>query len=136
MPARFAIPFKLGGLDHIVLRVLDMNRALDFYCGVLGAVEERRIEDMGLVQLRAGSSMIDLMPGDQGAGASKTRNMEHFALTIAPFDEAALISYLRAAGIAAEPAARRYGAQGFGPSVYIEDPDGNIVELKGPPEAD
>ncbi len=126
--------FAIKGLDHVVLRVADMERAIRFYCEVLGCQEERRVESIGLVQLRAGVSLIDLEPatGPFGAGA---RNMDHFALNIEPFDEAALRAHLSASGVEIGEVARRYGAQGLGPSMYITDPDGNTVELKGPPQA-
>ncbi len=126
--------FAIKGLDHVVLRVADMERAMRFYRDVLGCHEERRVESIGLVQLRAGAALIDLLlaTGPVGEGA---RNMDHFAISIAPFDEAALRAHLNARGVEIGEVARRYGAQGEGPSMYITDPDGNTVELKGPPEA-
>jgi len=124
-------PFGLVGLDHIVLKVADMKRAIAFYSDVLGASIEREIESLGMVQMRTGASLIDLVPQNETVGA---QNMEHFALTIDPFDEVSIFAHLEAHGIKSEPAARRYGAKGFGPSIYIKDPDGNMVELKGPAE--
>ena len=121
--------FTIKGLDHIVLRVADLDRAIDFYCRVLGCREERRVESIGLVQLRAGASLIDLLPGAPGPDP----NMDHFALRIEPFDAAALRAHLGAQGIAVGEVESRYGAEGAGPSLYIQDPDGNRVELKGPP---
>ena len=130
---------EIRGIDHVVLRVRDVERAIHFYCGVLGCREERRIEALGLVQLRAGSALIDLVdvagalgklgggpPGDSG------RNMDHVALRLGAFDERALRAELSAAGIEAGEVGDRYGAEGMGPSLYIRDPDGNVVELKGP----
>lgn len=120
----------------------DEARALAFYCGVLGCREERRIPEIGLVQLRAGGALIDLMVGG-GAGTpdstpsetpSAARNLDHFALRLAAFDAEALRGHLAAHGVPAGPVERRYGAEGFGPSIYVNDPDGNVVELKGPPE--
>ncbi len=129
--------FEILGIDHVVLRVADLERAIAFYEGVLGAKVERRAEKFGLVQLRAGRSLIDLIGAPAGeAPAGKTtggRNMDHFALRIEPFDEAAIRAHLAAHGIEAGEVKRRYGAEGNGPSLYIEDPDGNRVELKGPP---
>ena len=125
-------PFVIGRLDHVVLAVADMGRAVTFYRNVLGAHEERRAEDTGLVQLRAGASLIDLVPAGEDGAAH--RNMEHFAITVAPFDPASIKRHLSAHGIDCGDVARRYGAEGYGPSIYIEDPDGNTVELKGPPE--
>jgi len=59
--------------------------------------------------------------------------MDHFALRVTPFDEAAIRAWLAERGIETEVALPRYGAEGTGPSIYIRDPDGNLVELKGPP---
>ena len=130
---------EIRGIDHVVLRVRDIDRAIRFYCGVLGCREERRVETLGLVQLRAGSALIDLVdvagalgrlggapPGESG------RNVDHFALQLAALDEPALRAELAAAGIEAGEVAERYGAEGMGSSLYIRDPDGNVVELKGP----
>ena len=124
--------FEILGIDHVVLRVADQERAIAFYEGVLGAKVERRGERNGLVQLRAGRSLIDLVvaPPDEIKGA---RNMDHFALRIEPFDEAAIRAHLAAHGIEAGELHTRYGAEKEGPSIYLHDPDGNRVELKGPP---
>ena len=131
--------FEIKGIDHVVLRVADIDRAMGFYCGVLGCREERRVEDIGLYQLRAGAAIIDLVPLNSelgrlgGAGpAAEGRNLDHFALRIEPFDETTLRAHLAAHGIDAGEVKARYGADGEGPSIYIEDPDGNTVELKGP----
>jgi catechol 2,3-dioxygenase-like lactoylglutathione lyase family enzyme len=131
---------RIRDIDHIVLRVRELQPMLDFYCGVLGCGVERQQDEIGLVQLRAGRSLIDLIPIDgplgraggaaPGAGA---RNLDHFCLRVEPFDEAAIRAHLAAHGIAAGETASRYGAEGSGPSIYVADPDGNTVELKGPP---
>jgi len=130
---------EIRGVDHVVLRVADVERAIRFYCGVLGCREERRIEALGLVQLRAGSGLIDLVDVSGALGriggpppGESARNMDHFALQLASFDEERLRAELAAAGIEAGEVGERYGAQGVGPSLYIRDPDGNVVELKGP----
>ncbi|HVN43893.1 MAG TPA: VOC family protein [Steroidobacteraceae bacterium] len=129
-------PFTLQGIDHIVLRVRDPPRSLAFYCGLLGCRLEREQPALGLTQLRAGRSLIDLvsLDGPLGAGAppGDGRNLEHFCLVIAPFDEQALISWLSARGVAVREPGSRYGAEGEGRSFYIEDPDGNRIELKAP----
>ncbi len=125
--------FAIKGLDHVVLRVADLDRAVRFYCEVLGCREERRLESIGLVQLRAGASLIDLVPAG-GAPEVAGGNMDHFALRIEPFDETALRAHLAAHGVDVGEVATRYGAEGSGPSLYIQDPDGNTVELKGPPD--
>ena len=133
--------FQVLGLDHVVLRVRDIEPALGFYRDVLGCILERSLEDMGLYQLRAGRSLIDLVPVESELGrmggappGSDGRNVDHIALRIDPFDAAALRTHLQAHGITMGEVARRYGAEGQGPSIYIEDPDGNTIELKGPPE--
>jgi glyoxylase I family protein len=126
----------------VVVRARDIERSLRFYCHVLGCVEERRVEALGLVQLRAGASLIDLVatdsplgrlggppPRDDGMG----RNVDHFAVQLARFDEPALRAHLEARGVEPGEVGQRYGAEGMGPSMYVRDPDGNVVELKGPP---
>jgi catechol 2,3-dioxygenase-like lactoylglutathione lyase family enzyme len=129
-------------IDHIVLRVVDLARMLQFYGDVLGCREVRRQDEIGLVQLRAGSSMVDLIPIDGKLGAAggaapgrEGRNVDHFCFRVEPFDEAAIRAHLAAHGIEAGPAASRFGAEGEGPSIYLQDPEGNTIELKGPPTA-
>jgi catechol 2,3-dioxygenase-like lactoylglutathione lyase family enzyme len=134
--------FRPIALDHLVLRVVDLQRMLQFYVEALGCTVERRQDDIGLVQLRAGSALIDLVPVDGklgragGAAPGKEgRNLDHFCLRIEPFDERAIVAHLAGHGHAAGPVERRYGAEGEGPSIYLSDPEGNVVELKGPPDA-
>ena len=128
------------GLDHIVLRVKDGPRMTRFYCDVLGCKVERARQDIGLIQLRAGQSLIDLVPidgelGKKGGGAptKKGRNLDHFCLRVEPFDPLAVIAHLIKNGVVPGEQKNRYGADGYGPSIYISDPEGNTVELKGPP---
>ena len=123
---------RVRGLDHVVLRVADIDRAIAFYGDVLGCRVERRLPEIGLVQLRAGAAMIDLVP--RGVEDDIGRNMDHFAVRIEELDVAALSAHLRRHGIDPGEVRRRYGAEGYGSSLYITDPDGNTVELKGPPE--
>lgn len=129
--------FSITGIDHIVLRVQDVRRALEFYRDTLGCTVEREQRAQGLTQLRAGRSLIDLVAADGPLGgravpgAPHGPNVDHFCLTIVPFDEGALRAHLAAHGIEAGEGATRYGAEGEGRSLYIEDPDGNRVELKG-----
>ena len=124
-------PFQLTALDHVVLRVNDMGRALAFYRDVLGATVERTIEKFGIVQLRAGSAIIDLQ--QTGAPFSpEAMNVDHICIRIEPFDEEALEAYLTSHGVPIGERGIRYGAQGNGPSLYVRDPFGNTVELKGP----
>jgi glyoxylase I family protein len=127
----------VAGLDHLVLRVADLDRAIRFYEDVLGCHVERRLDEPKLVQLRAGASMIDLVPGggaSRSEEAAAARNLDHFAVRISAFDFPALAAHLRRHGVAVGDVRRRYGAEGYGSSLYITDPDGNVVELKGPPE--
>ena len=125
---------SVAALDHLVLRVADLDRAIKFYGEVLGCHVERRLEEPKLVQLRAGASMIDLVPAGSAAQAVAARNLDHFAVRISTFDFPALAAHLQRHGIAVGEVKRRYGAEGYGSSLYINDPDGNVVELKGPPE--
>jgi catechol 2,3-dioxygenase-like lactoylglutathione lyase family enzyme len=126
---------KLSGLDHVVLRVGDLDRAIKFYETVLNCRVERRLEQPKLVQLRAGASLIDLVPASASPGKAEDsagRNMDHFAVRVDGFDAAAIAADLERHGIAVGEVRERYGAEGYGPSLYINDPDGNTVELKGP----
>jgi glyoxylase I family protein len=135
------VPFKLKQIDHVVLRIRDLEASRRFYCDVLGCTMDKVQDAIGLWQVRAGSSLIDLIPLDGalgsigGAGPAKEgRNVDHFALQIDRFDEAAIRAHLAAHNVTVTDLGRRYGAQGDGPSIYILDPDGNSVELKGPPD--
>lgn len=132
---------QIREIDHLVLRVIDLERMLRFYCDVLGCSVERRVDDSGLVQLRAGRCLIDLVSvagriGRAGGAApgKGARNLDHFCLRLEPFDAQEIRRQLAAQGIAAGPLASRYGAEGVGPSLYLTDPEGNVVELKGPPQ--
>ena len=129
--------FEVVGIDHIVLRVTDVARSIAFYCDVLGCKEERRSEALGLIQLRAGRSLIDLVDvsaplGELGgpAAGETARNVDHFALQLRGFDEETMRSHLEVHGIEPDEVGERYGAEGMGLSMYIKDPDGNTVELK------
>lgn len=131
---------RIRDIDHIVLRIVDLDAMLGFYCDVLGCTVERRQEAIGLIQLRAGRSIVDLVPVDGELGRAggappgrEGRNLDHFCLRVDPFDEAAIRSHLAAHGVQAGPTEARYGAEGSGPSIYLRDPEGNVVELKGPP---
>lgn len=127
-------------IDHVVLRTQDLDRMIRFYCDVLGCSIERRQAELGLVQLRAGSSLVDLVSIDgklgQAGGAApgrEGRNVDHICFRVAPFDEAAIRAALANAGVEAGATASRYGAEGEGPSIYLSDPEGNVLELKGGP---
>ena len=132
--------FRIEDIDHVVLRTGDPDRMIRFYRDVLGCAVERTVDDLGLVQLRAGRALIDLVDvagtiGQRGGSAPGTegRNMDHLCLRIEPFERESLTRHLQAHGVDAGEVVTRYGAEGNGPSMYIEDPDGNSVELKGPP---
>ena len=135
-----AIPFQPAGIDHVVLRVADVPRALAFYEGVLGCRLERRQEDIGLWQLRAGTALIDLVTIDGVVGrrggaapAREGRNVDHVAIAIRPFERERLTAHLAARGVEIEGGAEdNYGATGDSPALYIHDPDGNMIELMGP----
>ncbi|RAK68932.1 VOC family protein [Phenylobacterium kunshanense] len=132
-------PIAIQGFDHIVLRVRDKARALAFYRDILGLAVDRDRPDIGLTHIRAGRQMIDLVTldgpigklGGTGPGADG-RNLDHFALQVRPFDEAAIRAHLAAHDVQIVEEGPRYGADGDGFSLYIRDPDGNTVELKGP----
>jgi glyoxylase I family protein len=123
-------PFAVAGIDHVVIRARDIVRLERFYVEALGCAVERRMEGR-LVQLRAGRSLVDLVPAEPGEAG---RNMDHLCLRVDPFDPAAIAAHLARFGVAVGAVARRYGAEGEGPSVYLDDPEGNQVELKGPAE--
>lgn len=132
-------PIAVKGFDHIVLRIRDKDRMLGFYRDVLGLGVDRDRPEIGLTHIRAGSQMIDLVTLDGplgrmgGAGPEvEGRNLDHFALQVRPFDEAAIRSHLAAYGVEVIEEGPRYGADGEGFSLYIRDPEGNTVELKGP----
>ncbi len=134
--------FRIKQLDHLVLRVKNLDAMIAFYTQVLGCDWERVEESLGLYQLRAGSPLIDLIPEDSPLGKQSAGNangsgksLAHFCLSIDPFDADHLATYLHTKGIEAGDVDTRYGAEGFGPSLYLKDPEGNTVELKGPPQS-
>jgi len=137
MTAAITPPFSVAGIDHIVLRTRDPRRLVAFYRDVIGCPVEREQPEIGLTQLRAGRSLIDVLEAGPPGGAqgpealeSGAHNVDHFCLTIDPFDAARLSTYLTSRGVAPGAVAMRYGAEGEGPSLYFQDPDGNGVELK------
>ncbi len=127
-------PFRLVGIDHVVLRAADPARLERFYLEVIGCTLERRQEKFQLTQLRAGRTLIDIVPAP-GALPAAGHNVEHVCLRIEPFDAAALAAHLGRHGVAPGEIAQRFGADGTGPSLYLADPEGNKLELKGPPSA-
>ena len=133
-----ANPINIEVIDHVVLRVDQLETMIAFYTNVLGCRLERRIDEIGLVQLRAGASLIDLVDsrgslGRNGGAAAdhNAPNMDHFCLRVIPWNEDAILAHLEAQDVDAGNAEQRYGATGMGPSIYLQDPEGNTVELKG-----
>lgn len=132
-------PLNIRRIDHVVLRVRHMEPMIDFYCDVLGCRLERGPGTNGLAQLRAGDALIDLLDidnpivGDRDAAPSAAgANMDHVCLLVSPWDAQTIVRHLESAGVPVGDVAERYGADGMGPSIYLRDPEGNTVELKGP----
>ena len=119
----------IRGIDHVVLRVRDIERVRKFYCDILGASHVAYRPEFGMSHLRAGAAMIDLVQvKDPIAG----RNMDHLCLRIEPFEQDAIVAHLKKHGVAVGDIKNRFGAEGNGVSIYLTDPEGNTVELKGP----
>jgi catechol 2,3-dioxygenase-like lactoylglutathione lyase family enzyme len=132
---------NIQNIDHVVLRVTDLDAMTRFYVDVLGAHPEKSDDTLGLYQLRVGTSLIDLVPVQSRLGRSggaapgmEGRNVDHICFRVLPWDGEAIIRHLAAHGFDGTIVSR-YGADGNGPSVYITDPEDNVVELKGPPWA-
>ena len=132
-------PIAVNGFDHIVLRIRDKEAMLGFYRDVLGLAVDRDRPELGLTHVRAGPQMIDLVTVDGRLGrmggaapGTEARNLDHFALQVRPFDEAAIRAHLAAHNVEVVEEGQRYGADGDGFSLYVRDPEGNLVELKGP----
>lgn len=131
----------IQAIDHVVFRVKDLHAAASFYIDVLGARWEKKQEDIGLYQLRVGSALVDLVPVEGKLGAvggappgKEARNVDHVCFRVLPWNGEAILAHLREHGIEGEIVSR-YGAEGDGPSIYVSDPEGNLLELKGPPWA-
>lgn len=133
-----ASPIQVRQIDHVVIRVNDLERMIDWYSDVLGCQLERGPGDFRLAQLRAGASLIDLVdangPFGQRSGREPnplTPNMDHFCLQVYPWDSSAVEAKLEAHQVEYGAIESRYGATGMGPSIYLRDPEGNTIELKG-----
>ncbi|MFL6737990.1 MAG: VOC family protein [Sphingomicrobium sp.] len=131
-------PFELEGIDHVVLLVRDMAEAKHFYEQVLGCRVDRELPEYGMLQLRAGASLIDLVDIGSAQGEwgrpeiEGGRNMDHVCIATGPCEEQAMRAHLARHGINIVEEGIRYGAKGEGMSFYICDPSGNQIELKGP----
>lgn len=120
--------FHVERIDHVVLRVRDLDGMVQFYERALGFKVERTLETLKLVQMRAGASLLDLIQSERPASGG---NMDHLCFRIEPFDRDEIVARLSPLGIAVGETVQRYGAEGNGPSVYFHDPEGNQIELKG-----
>jgi catechol 2,3-dioxygenase-like lactoylglutathione lyase family enzyme len=130
---------QIRTIDHLVLRVRDIDAMRRFYCEVLGAEHVAYRPAFGMSHLRVGDAMLDLVEVDGPAGkrggaapAAEGRNLDHFCLRVEPFDAEAIAAHLRLHQVPVGEIRNRYGAEGNGVSIYLTDPEGNTVELKGP----
>ena len=130
---------KILGLDHIVLRCGDLGRMSAFYTSVLGCSIEKRVDRLGLIHLRAGASLIDLISAEGELGrvggpppGIEARNMDHLCLRVEAFDIGALRQHFAAHAVELISVQQNFGAEGDGPSVYFKDPEANTIEIKGP----
>ena len=135
-----ANPINITHIDHVVLRVEDLEKMVAFYRDVLGCKLERGPGEIALAQLRAGRSLIDLVDANESLGKQsgdlpdhRAPNMDHLCFEVEPWDIEAILAQLRRHDVEPGEVAMRYGAAGTGPSIYLQDPEGNTVELKGPP---
>jgi glyoxylase I family protein len=129
-------PFDLRAIDHVVLIVDGLEDAVKWYAEVVGATEEKSLRQFGMVQLRAGASMIDLVDAGSEPGewarppVDGGRNMDHLCLEIGPVTKAAMDAHLASHGLEVEEEGLRGGAKGEGYSWYIRDPWDHQIELK------
>jgi glyoxylase I family protein len=129
----------IEGIDHLVLRTANRAEMVRFYETVLGCRVERTLPpETGLTQLRAGNALIDIVDVDSELGRAgggppgrRGNNLDHYCLQLEPISQDQLRAWLESHGVSCGEFEIRYGATGFGPSLYIQDPDGNIVELRG-----
>jgi catechol 2,3-dioxygenase-like lactoylglutathione lyase family enzyme len=121
---------KVSALDHIVLRCADVEKSLAWYCDLLGLpaerVEEWRAGEVFFPSARIDDrTIIDLFPGDRSPAGE---NLDHFCIVIEPTDLDE-IARSGAFDVLAGPDTR-WGARGNGTSLYVRDPDGNVVEMR------
>ncbi|MDA1257239.1 MAG: VOC family protein [Chloroflexi bacterium] len=130
--------FQIRDLDHIVLRVKDIERALEFYTGVLGLgphrVDEFRAGDVPFPCARVNDrTIIDLLPWpDEEPVGDGHRNLDHFCLAVDGVDMDEFSEYLASRGVEIDHdrTGRRSGAKGMADSIYVRDPDRNVIELR------
>jgi glyoxylase I family protein len=133
-------PFSLVGIDHVVFLVDDMSRAMEFYAKVLGCVPGYSYPALGIEQVWCGAALIVLWdtthPGAAGASPAVPggRNVDHLCIATSPFAPEAMRAHLAVHGVAILREATHGGARGMGHSLYIRDPFGNVLEIKGPAE--
>lgn len=132
-----ANPINITRIDHVVIRVKDLGLMIAWYRDVLGCKLERGPGENGLAQLRAGESLIDLVDaagplGSLGGGLPRhdAHNMDHVCFQVDPWDTSTVVDHLRSMSVGHGAVEMRYGATGSGPSIYLEDPEGNTIELK------
>ena len=131
--------FQVLGLDHAVFRVRDLAHMEAFYRDALGGEVVKRRDDLGLLHIRAGRCLVDLFSvdgklGQEGGAApgAEGHNLAHLCLRVEPFDAAAIQAHLERLGVWCSEATSNFGAEGEGLSLYLKDPEGNTLELKGP----
>lgn len=128
---------KITEMDHIVLRVKDVEESLRFYTETLGLKSER-VEQWRAGEIRFPSArlnddtIIDLFPSDQEPIARDgVRNQDHFCMVIEPTDMEDLKAKFEALGVGIQSGpGKRWGSHGDGISLYLYDPDNNVVELR------
>jgi catechol 2,3-dioxygenase-like lactoylglutathione lyase family enzyme len=122
-------------IDHETLPVRDLERTLEFYCGRLGCTLVDRSEYdqkiRPIVQLGIGDQHIHIWPtGEDFTVPPETHLFPHLCLEVADVDLGELADGWRAEGLRVSGPHNFVGAKGYGPGIYVWDPDGHIVELK------
>ena len=124
-------------MDHIVLRVSDVEASLSFYSEILGLPVERvdqwRAGEVRFPSVRLNAdTIIDLFASDQEPiGKEGAKNQDHYCMVIEPTDMEALKAEFEAIGVEIQAGpGKRWGSHGDGISLYIYDPDDNVVELR------
>ena len=141
-------PIDVFGIDHVVLFVDDLEGMADWYETVLGCRVAKHNEKFKMIHLDAGSALIDLVDktGPLGNNKSKSKNenendtadtnnsyqkMDHICLGLTSFDEPAIRDHLSSHGVTiTTELGVRYGKNGYGESIYFEDPEGTRIEIK------